>query len=213
MSFRIAREEMVKQQLVKRGIQDPRLLKVMAQVRRHRFVDPGLQNRAYDDCPLPIGNNQTISQPYMVALMTELLELEGDERVLEIGTGSGYQTAILAELVEKVFSVERHHSLAQRARKTLDALNYSNIAIRVGDGSIGWNEFSPYDRIIVTAGAPTIPSSLFKQLKEGGILLIPVGDDFIQELNVIRKIGGKPVVERAGDCTFVPLIGKEGWKR
>ncbi len=205
------RKEMVEFQIKRRGVKDPLVLKAMLKVKRHLFVPENLRKEAYEDYPLPIGEDQTISQPYMVAIMTELLELRGGERVLEIGTGSGYQTAILAEIAEEVYSVERLESLAFRAKKLLDKLGYLNIKIKVGDGSEGWEEFSPYDAILVTAGAPDIPEPLFKQLKEGGRLVIPIGGRFSQVLVRVRKIKGEKEVEEFFDCAFVPLIGKYGF--
>ena len=205
------RKEMVEYQIKLRGVEDPLVLKAMLKVKRHLFVPEDLRKEAYEDYPLPIGEDQTISQPYMVAIMTELLELKGDEKVLEIGTGSGYQTAILAEIAKEVYSVERIKSLAERAKNILDKLGYSNIKIKVGDGSEGWEEFSPYDAILVTAGAPDVPEPLFEQLKEGGRLVIPVGGRFSQTLVRVRKIKGKKKVEEFFDCAFVPLIGKYGF--
>lgn len=203
---------MVKEQLIPRGIKDPRVLEAMRKVPRHLFVDEALQNQAYSDRPLLIGEKQTISQPYMVALMTEALELKGDEKVLEIGTGSGYQTAILAELAEKVYSIERLRSLSQKARKILDKLQYFNVVLKVGDGTLGWPEYAPFDAIIVTAGAPKVPEPLIEQLAEGGRLVIPVGDSYTQELlKIVKTPEG---IEKKGltICRFVDLIGKYGWK-
>jgi len=212
MDFKKARERMVKEQLIPRGIKDPRVLEAMRKVPRHLFVDEALQNQAYSDRPLLIGEKQTISQPYMVALMTEALELKGDEKVLEIGTGSGYQTAILAELAEKVYSIERLRSLSQKARKILDKLQYFNVVLKVGDGTLGWPEYAPFDAIIVTAGAPKVPEPLIEQLAEGGRLVIPVGDSYTQELlKIVKTPEG---IEKKGltICRFVDLIGKYGWK-
>jgi protein-L-isoaspartate(D-aspartate) O-methyltransferase len=202
---------MVEVQLVPRGITDERVLEVMRSVPRHRFVGPGMEASAYGDHALPIGHGQTISQPYMVAVMTQDLELVGSERVLEIGTGSGYQTAILAALAEQVFSVERVEALADGARKTIEALGISNVAIQVGDGTIGWKEFAPYDRIVVTAGAPDVPKSLVDQLADPGIMVIPVGTQGFQDLKIVRKENGTTHIESGGGCVFVPLVGKEGW--
>ena len=204
-------ETMIEVQLKRRGIDNERVLEAIRDIKRHLFVPENLRKEAYEDYPLPIGEDQTISQPYMVAIMTELLELRGGERVLEIGTGSGYQTAILAEIAEEVYSVERLESLALRAKKLLDKLGYLNIKIKVGDGSEGWEEFSPYDAILVTAGAPDVPEPLFKQLKEGGRLVIPIGGRFSQVLVRVRKIKGEKEVEEFFDCAFVPLIGKYGF--
>jgi protein-L-isoaspartate(D-aspartate) O-methyltransferase len=183
----------------------------MRKVPRHEFVPLELRSRAYGDHPLPIGQSQTISQPYMVALMTELLRLEEKDKVLEIGTGSGYQAAVLAEIVTRVFSVERVPELASRARKLLDDLGYSNIIIRAGDGTMGWKEFAPFDRIIVTAGAPDVPQALVDQLADGGRMVIPTGNTFMQTLAVITKKGEKIMKEESCGCTFVPLIGEQGW--
>lgn len=202
---------MVEQQLVRRGIGDRRVLEAFLKVPRHLFVQPAIQHRAYDDNPLPIGQGQTISQPLMVALMTQALRLSGPERVLEIGTGSGYQAAILAELAAQVFTVERIETLARQARQVLDDLRYANIAVKIGDGTLGWAEHAPYDRIIVTAGAPRVPKAYWGQLAEGGIMAIPVGDSYAQSLQVIEKKEGREVRSDHGLCTFVPLLGKEGW--
>lgn len=201
---------MVSTQLL--GIRDQRVLEVMSSVPRHMFVDPAFCEQAYSDYPLPIGQGQTISQPYMVALMTESLNLHGGEKILEIGTGSGYQTAILAEFSSRVFSVEREPGLAKRARRILSELGYENIAIKVGDGSKGWSEFSPYDRILVTASAPGIPHSLIEQLSNNGFLVIPVGGRDHQVLKVLEKREGKPIVDDICSCAFVPLIGEESWE-
>ncbi len=206
-----ARSRMIREQLIARDIVDERVLKAMDSVPREAFVSEALRARAYEDSPLPIGEEQTISQPYMVALMTELLRLKGDEKVLEIGTGSGYQTAILAELAGKVFSIERSFTLSQKARKNLENLGYTNVLLRVGDGTIGWAEFAPYDRIIVTAGAPDVPQSLLKQLSEGGIMVVPAGDRAHQDLKVITKTKSGLDIRSGGGCVFVPLIGREGW--
>ncbi len=202
---------MVDVQLVRRGISDRRVLEAFLKVPRHLFVQPAMQHRAYDDNPLPIGQGQTISQPYMVALMTQALRLTGSERVLEIGTGSGYQAAILAELSSQVFTVERIEALARQARQVLDELRYYNVAVKVGDGTIGWAEHAPFDRIMVTAGAPRVPGTYWEQLAEGGILAIPVGDSYVQSLKVIEKKDGREVQSDQGGCVFVPLLGKYGW--
>lgn len=206
---------MVDSQLRTRGIHDPRVLKAMEKVPRHLFVEEALQDQAYNDSPLPIGENQTISQPYMVALMTEALELTGQEKILELGTGSGYQTAILAELADRVFSIERIAFLAARARKVLDSLNYFNVAIRVGDGTYGWREEAPFDGIIITAGAPDAPKILLEQLTVGGKLIIPVGSRYSQNLMKIQRLSedvNDIRKEDLGSCRFVNLIGEHGWK-
>ena len=211
MEFAIPRERMVAEQLVRRGIQDARVLRTMGKIPRDRFVDDALTGRAYGDYPLPIGERQTISQPYMVALMTEALELVGHERVLEIGTGSGYQTAILAELCNKVYSVERIKSLADRAIGTLDSLGYYNVLVRVGDGSLGWREEAPFDAILVTAGSPAIPEALVGQLGPKSRLVVPVGDTYGQILRKgVREDDGMRWVDLGG-CVFVKLIGDQGW--
>jgi protein-L-isoaspartate(D-aspartate) O-methyltransferase len=206
---------MVETQIRARSVSDPRVLKVMETMPRHLFVDEGLMDQAYSDNPLPIGEKQTISQPYIVALMTEALELKGRERVLEIGTGSGYQTAILAQLAERVFSIERVAALAARARKILDKLNCYNVAIRIGDGSYGWKEEAPFDAIITTAAAPRIPQYLLDQLAPGGRLVVPVGSRDVQTLYKLTRSIEKPdeiKKEDLGGCRFVSLIGESGWK-
>jgi protein-L-isoaspartate(D-aspartate) O-methyltransferase len=206
-----ARQRMTRHQLSSRGIQDERVLEAISRIPREAFVPEALRDRAYDDTPLPIGDGQTISQPYIVALMTQTLELHGDEKVLEIGTGSGYQAAVLAQICQKVFSIERSYSLSAHARKILEDLGYTNILLRVGDGTVGWAEFSPYDRIVVTAAAPSIPKTLSNQLKIGGMLIVPVGDRLQQELMVLRRTETDFTIQSAGPCVFVPLIGREGW--
>jgi len=202
---------MVKKQLIPRGIKDERILTAFLQVPRERFVPEEVREDAYGDFPLSIGEGQTISQPYMVALMTQCLDLKGKEKVLEIGTGSGYQTAILAELSGEVYSVERIRIFAQRAGELLRKLKYNNVKILVGNGTLGWKEFSPYDRIIVTAGTKDIPPSLIHQLKEDGVMVIPVGDVHSQDLKVLRKKKEEIITQAVERCIFVPLIGKYGW--
>ena len=205
------RRQMV-ESLAERGIRDPKVLEAFRKVPRHLFLDEALWPQAYGDHPLPIGEKQTISQPYMVALMTEALQLTGTERILEIGTGSGYQTAILAELSERVYSIERLPSLAKRARKVLDQLRYTNVVIRVGDGTEGWREESPFEGIIVTAAAPEAPDPLLKQLALGGRMLIPIGDEQFQDLMRYVKDGeDRYREENYGGCRFVKLIGEHGW--
>ncbi|OGP68328.1 MAG: protein-L-isoaspartate O-methyltransferase [Deltaproteobacteria bacterium RBG_16_44_11] len=209
------RMRMVETQLKTRDITDARVLKAMETIPRHLFVDEGLIEQAYNDNPLPIDANQTISQPYIVALMTQALELKPTERVLEIGTGSGYQTAILASLAFRVFSVERVAALAAKARKILDQLNYYNVAIRVGDGSYGWKEEAPFDAIITTAAVPEIPAYLVEQLAVGGRLIVPVGKRNVQDLYKITRLSKNPQdikKEELGGCRFVSLIGESGWK-
>lgn len=202
---------MVEEQLVTRGIQGEKILDAFRKVPRHKFVSDEFLESAYNDYPLPIGDGQTISQPYMVALMTECLNLKGEEKVLEIGTGSGYQMAILAEAAKEVYSVERFQGLADSAKKTLELLGYKNCKIRVGDGTLGWEEYAPYDGIIVTAGAPDIPKTLVGQLKDGGRLVIPVGGGFGQVLTIVEKKGSLVKTHEVCGCVFVPLVGKEGW--
>ncbi|MDK9719055.1 MAG: protein-L-isoaspartate(D-aspartate) O-methyltransferase [Trichlorobacter sp.] len=204
---------MVQEQLVSRGITTPRLLDVFQKVPRHLFVQEAMAVQAYSDGPLPIGEKQTISQPYIVALMTDLLELNSKDHVLEIGTGSGYQTAILASLVRRVWTIERIRPLAMQARKVLDTLHLLNVNIKVGDGTLGWPEEGPFDAIIVTAGAPAIPETLAAQLAPGGRLVIPVGDEASQTLLRIRKAADGTLTQETGiGCRFVPLIGQQGWQ-
>jgi len=202
---------MVEEQIIKRGVKQKEVLDAMQKVPRHFFVDEALVSQAYSDFPLPIGEGQTISQPFMVAMMTEALMLKGNEKVLEIGTGSGYQSAVLSLVAGRVFSIERISTLATRARKTLDRLGYSKVIVKVDDGTVGWPEEAPFDAIIVTAGSPQIPSDYYGQLSEGGRLIIPVGDEFVQELMRVTKKGSGFVTEKLGGCRFVKLIGKNGW--
>ncbi|AMM40623.1 Protein-L-isoaspartate(D-aspartate) O-methyltransferase [Candidatus Desulfofervidus auxilii] len=210
--FSLAREWMVRDQIEARGIKDKRLLKVMRKIPRHLFVDEALRDQAYNDYPLPIGEGQTISQPYIVALMTEALELKGQEKVLEIGTGSGYQTAILAELAQSVFTIERVPTLMQRAKAILDSLGYFNVAYKTGNGTLGWPEVAPFQGIIVTAAAPEIPQPYVEQLDIGGKLVIPLGDKFSQVLYKIIKLpDGRIKKEYLCGCRFVPLVGIYGW--
>ncbi len=212
MDFSRAINRMVDEQIVSRGIKDLRVIEVMREISRHLFVEEALQSQAYNDYPLPIGYGQTISQPYMVALMTEGLELRGHESVLEIGTGSGYQTAILAKLAEKIYSIERISDLAATARKILDELNCFNVEIKIFDGTYGWKEKSPFDAIMVTAGAPEIPQPLVDQLAVGGRMVIPVGEAGLQDLfQVVRNEEGL-IKKNLGGCRFVKLIGKYGWE-
>jgi protein-L-isoaspartate(D-aspartate) O-methyltransferase len=206
------RNRMVDDQLLWRGVTDERVLAAMRKVPRHEFLPEAIRGMAYQDSALPLGEGQTMSQPYMVALMSELLVLKGTERVLEIGTGSGYQAAVLAELCEKVYTVERIKPLAERARATLDRLGYRHVAIKVYDGTYGWKEMAPFDAIMVTAGAPDVPAPLVDQLKEGGRMVIPVGERYGQVLLKVVKTASGPVTERNIPCTFVPLIGNHGWK-
>ena len=211
MEFEKKRRLMVENQIIHRDVTDQRIIQAMFKVPRHVFVEEAMWESAYGDFPLPIGEGQTISQPYMVAIMTEKLELDEKLCVLEIGTGSGYQTAILAEICERVFTVERIAALEKKARIKLEEMGYTNIAFKISDGTLGWSEFSPYDAILITAGAPKVPELLFSQLKEGGRMVIPIGNNFSQVLTVVRKKDGKKVEEPYFGCTFVPLIGREGW--
>ena len=208
-----ARERMVEKDICPRGIKDQRVLDALLKVPRHLFVGDAHRMSAYEDHPLSIGEGQTISQPYIVALMTEALKLTGSETVLEIGTGSGYQTTILAELAAHVYSIERIPSLTGRARKVMDSLGYNNVLVKLSDGTLGWNEYAPYDRIIVTAGAPSVPEPLIDQLAPGGILVIPVGTNSLQELvRVTKGEDGSIKEDRMGSCVFVRLVGKHGWE-
>ncbi len=211
--YRLARERMVKNQLIPRGIDDQEVLRVMGKIQRHLFMEEALLGEGYNDHPLPIGHKQTISQPYIVALMTEALELTGKEKTLEIGTGSGYQTAILAELSEKVFTIERIRPLMEKARNLLYELGYTNILFKAFDGTIGWKEHEPYDTIMVTAGAPKIPKPLLDQLADGGRMVIPIGDKVSQKLIKIIKKENSYKEENLGGCRFVDLIGIHGWKK
>lgn len=211
-NYGLNREEMVKTQLIPRGIHDPLVLDAMRKVPRDPFVPEKLKKHAYEDGPLPIGQDQTISQPYIVALMTEALGLNGENKTLEVGTGSGYQTAILAELSRAVYTVERIESLQNKAKSILEQLGYKNIYFKVVNGTLGWDEHAPYNAIIVTAGAPKIPNPLIEQLEEGGRLLIPVGDRFGQELIRITRQGGHISKESLGGVRFVNLIGEYGWQ-
>ena len=210
--FDTARRRMVSTQLKARGIADPRLLRAMGEIPRHLFVPKKLESRAYDDCAAGIGEGQTISQPYMVALMTELLELEPTDRVLEIGTGSGYQTAILAALAQEVISIERQPALAEKARLILAGLGFENVTVLVADGTKGHVEGAPYDGIIVTAGGPRVPAPLGRQLAIGGRLVCPVGARDVQELLRLVRTEEGLEQERSIRCSFVPLIGAEGWR-
>ena len=211
-NFDLLRDQMVADQLVARGINDPRVLDAFRKVPRHEFIPDDLKDSAYDDGPLPIGEDQTISQPYMVASMTELLRLRGGEKVLEIGTGSGYQAAILAELCRKVYTIDRIKILSDKAGKTLQRFGYQNIELVIGDGTEGYLPGAPYDGIVVTAGCPQIPPPLIEQLAEGGRLVLPVGDRFYQTLMIITKNEGKIRSESSFGCVFVPLVGKYGWQ-
>ncbi len=210
-TFDIYRERMIEEQLISRGIKDQRVLDAMRQVPRHLFVEDALQDHAYGDFPLPIGSGQTISQPYIVALMTEALHLKGSEKVLEIGTGSGYQAAVLSRLCQRVYTVERIDSLVGRARKVFDRLRYHNIVSRIDDGTVGWPTEAPFDAIMVTAGGPHIPHPLLAQLADPGRLIIPVGSQGLQELQVVEKKDDQLNFAVIEQVRFVDLIGAHGW--
>jgi protein-L-isoaspartate(D-aspartate) O-methyltransferase len=207
MDSTFQREQMVRMHIAERGIRDGRVLDAMRNVPRHEFVSETFRSDAYDDHPLPIGEEQTISQPYIVAAMLEHLGLQSSERVLEVGTGSGYVTALLALLCAEVYSVERHARLAISAEITLRRLGYRNVKIRAGDGSRGWTEYAPFDAILVSAATAEMPQALFEQLREGGRMMVPVGPSSCQELQLVRKVRGQPVVEIFEGCRFVPLVG------
>jgi len=212
MNYGELRDRMIEQQLMPRDISDRRVLSAFRKVERHKFVPADVSGASYEDHPLPIGEGQTISQPYMAALMTQCLRLKGMEKVLEIGTGSGYQTAVLATLAKEVYSLERIASLAERAEGLLKILGYDNVKVGVGDGTLGWKEYAPYDGIIVTAAAPKIPESYIEQLNENGRLVIPVGSSLSQVLTVIEKGPAGITSSEICGCVFVPLLGKEGWR-
>jgi protein-L-isoaspartate(D-aspartate) O-methyltransferase len=211
-SYGTGRERMVQEQLLARDIVDPRTLAAMAEVPRHFFVDDAMGSRAYGDYPLPIGAGQTISQPYIVAFMTQALRLIGEETVLEIGTGSGYQAAVLSRLCRQVYTVERINSLLAAARKAFDLLHYYNIRAKLDDGTLGWPEYAPYDAIMVTAGGPSIPQPLIDQLADPGRLIIPVGDQYVQSLQLLEKQDGVIAVTSLADVRFVDLVGEYGWR-
>ncbi len=210
--YRRLREEMVSRQIEVRGVKDPNVLAAMRTVPRHLFVSEALADQAYGDFPLPIGNQQTISQPYIVAEMTQALELQKNDRVLEIGTGSGYQTAVLAEIVFRVYSMERINSLFINTRKLFDRLQYHNIVTKYSDGTVGWKVESPFDAILVTAGAPRIPKALVDQLSLGGRLVIPVGGAHSQQLVKLYKDEKGVHESDLGGCRFVKLVGEYGWE-
>ena len=212
-NFAKLRKQMVETQLIGRGITDDRVLRAFLDVPRHKFVPEKEIKTAYADFPLPIGHGQTISQPYMVALMTECLKLKGDERVLEIGTGSGYQTAILASLCKEVYTIDRIPELVGSAKKTLGNIGYDNIEFKTSDGTLGWIKEAPFDGIIVTAGSPKVPKALVNQLGKKGYLVIPIGNSLSQMLTVIEKNKEKITSVDVCSCVFVPLIGEEGWKK
>ncbi len=210
--FARERERMVEEQLVARGVTDPRVLEAMRRLPRHVYVDEALRDRAYGDHPLPIGDGQTISQPFIVGRMTELLRLTGREKVLEVGTGCGYQAAVLAELAARVCTMERIPRLAARARETLEGLGYRNVWVRAANGTLGWPDEAPFDCILVAAGGPVVPPPLFEQLAEGGRMVIPVGDAANQVLQVIEKVNGTMRVTEDSGCVFVKLVGKYAWE-
>ena len=205
-SYATQREKMVRTQLAERGIVDVRVLQAMREVPRHEFIREAFRDGAYADHPLPIGCEQTISQPYIVAIMLQHLALQPEDRVLEVGTGSGYVTALLSTLCAKVYSVERHAELALSAGKKLEQLGYANVKIRVGDGSQGWAEYAPYDAVLVSAATAEMPAALFAQLSEGGRMVVPVGPPFSQDLQLVRRRGGSPEVAILEGCRFVPLV-------
>jgi protein-L-isoaspartate(D-aspartate) O-methyltransferase len=209
--FLAQRRNMVESQLRARGIRDERVLAAMSHVPRHEFVPVEFRDQVYEDHPIPIGEGQTVSQPYIVAIMLQALALDPSDTVLEIGTGSGYQTALLAELTRQVYSVERHASLARRAEATLRRLGYSNVQVLLGDGTNGLPDHAPFDAIVVSAAAPQIPPPLFEQLCDGGRMVIPVGPAPAQELQLVRKKAGQPVISSLEGCRFVPLIGSKGY--
>jgi protein-L-isoaspartate(D-aspartate) O-methyltransferase len=212
LKFERQRQEMVDKQIEARGVTDPSVLLAMRKVPRHLFVSEALMDQAYGDFPLPIGNQQTISQPYIVAEMTQALQLHPEDRVLEIGTGSGYQAAVLAEIVYRVYTIERLHSLYKKTRRIFDELRYHNIVTRYSDGTSGWSDESPFDAIIVTAGAPQIPKTLVSQLAVGGRMVIPVGNHYSQDLIKIYKDEEGIHESNLGGCRFVKLLGEHGWR-
>ncbi|UCD40993.1 MAG: protein-L-isoaspartate(D-aspartate) O-methyltransferase [Chloroflexota bacterium] len=211
-SYEANRLRMVEEQFVRRDITDKRVLDAMRKVPRHIFVPEEHRHLAYSDCPLPIGQNQTISQPYIVALMTQMLALKGDEVVLEIGTGSGYQAAVLSLVAKEVYTIERYEILAQRALESIKQLDVKNVTVQVGDGTLGWPEHAPYDAILATAAAPNVPQPLLDQLADGGRLVIPVGGRIGQYLESWFREGDKFRHEQTVAVAFVPLLGKHGWK-
>ena len=210
--FARERERMVDEQVAARGVTDPRVLAAMQRVPRHLFLEQALRDQAYGDHPLPIGEGQTISQPFIVGKMTELLALTGREKVLEVGTGCGYQAAVLAELAARVCTIERLPRLAGRARETLEMLGYTNVWVRTANGTLGWPDEAPFDRILVTAGAPAVPGPLFQQLAEGGRLVAPIGEAQSQTLHLVEKIGGQMRTSTDCGCVFVKLVGRYGWE-
>jgi protein-L-isoaspartate(D-aspartate) O-methyltransferase len=210
--YDLQRQSMVESQLRARGIQDERVLAAMLRVPRHEFVSARYRDQVYEDHPVPIGEKQTLSQPYIVAIMLEALALKPADSVLEVGTGSGYQTALLAELTRQVYSVERHVALVREAEALLAKLGYRNASVLLGDGSRGLAERAPFDAIIVSAAAPRIPEPLIEQLREGGRMVVPVGPAHAQDLQLVRKQAGQPVLAKLEGCRFVPLIGEHGYR-
>ena len=211
--YLLARKRMVAEQLLPRGITDKKIISIMSEIPRHIFIDEALRSQAYADHPLSIGENQTISQPFIVALMTQALGLKGNEKILEIGTGCGYQTVLLSQLGRQVFTIERIKNLALSARSHLKALGLRNIVMRVGDGTKGWKEEAPFDAILVAAGSPEVPQPLLDQLGEGGKLVIPVGEEDSQTLFRFTKRKGEIFSENMGPCRFVKLVGEHGWEK
>jgi protein-L-isoaspartate(D-aspartate) O-methyltransferase len=212
VKYKRLRDEMVQNQIEARGINDPRVLAAFRKIPRHLFVSEALMDQAYGDFPLPIGEQQTISQPFIVAEMTQALQLHKDDRVLEIGTGSGYQAAILAEIVYRVYTIERIYPLYVKTRRLFDKLQYHNIVTKYSDGTTGWSDESPFDAIIVTAGAPDIPETLIKQLATGGRMVIPIGNQFSQDLMKVYKDNSGIHTSSLGGCRFVKLVGEHGWR-
>lgn len=212
MDFAILRKRMVQEQLIPRGIKDPRVLEVFSKIERHRFIPDDFRGSSYADYPISIGEGQTISQPFIVALMTQSLEVSPEDKILEIGTGSGYQTAVLAELAKEVYTIERIESLAKRAEALLRGIGYNNIIIKVDDGTLGWKENAPFDKIIITAASPRIPLPLTEQLAEKGKLIVPLGEPFSQVLTLVEKRADQLQYQQICGCVFVPLVGKYGWK-
>lgn len=213
MDYGRIRERMIQEQVIGRGIRNPRVIAAMRRVPRHLFVPEALRGQSYGDTALPIGEGQTITQPYMVAYLCSALGLRGEERVLEIGTGSGYQAAVLSHLVDRVYSVERIRFLLERARKSLEQIDCRNVVTKLFDGTYGWKEEGPFDAILVTAGAPSVPPPIIKQLKVGGTMVIPLGDRKSQRLTRIQRQPGRLIEEPLLDCQFVVLVGKFGWKK
>ncbi|MFH1888874.1 MAG: protein-L-isoaspartate(D-aspartate) O-methyltransferase [Candidatus Omnitrophota bacterium] len=211
MDYTGLRKRMVQEQLIPRGIKNQRILDVCLRLERHKFIPEEARGSAYADFPISIGEGQTISQPYIVALMTEELDLSDKHRVLEIGTGSGYQTAILAELAGEVYSIERFDSLAAKAKAIIDESGYKNVTIKSGDGTLGWKEASPFDRIIITAASPKVPMPLIEQLSDNGKLILPLGESFSQVLTLVEKKDGELKYINVCGCVFVPLVGKYGY--